>query len=76
MTHPNGQTNVNRVTSFTGRQIRIRMRSVMARLARNVLVGELKDFLLITVTMIKMLPIIPSRKITLKTNTASRLTSL
>ena len=76
MTHPNGQTNVKRVTSFTGRQIRMRMRSVMARLARNVLVGELKDFLLITVTMIKMLPIIPSRKITLKTNTASRLTSL
>lgn len=48
-----------------GVQMRIRSRSVEARLARKVLVGDLKELFCITVKMINRLPSTPSAKITL-----------
>ena len=67
ITQPRGQTKVKRVMSLTGRQMMMIRRSVVARLARKVLVGEqLNDLLLTTVRMMRMLPMIPRMKINLK----------
>ena len=49
-----------------GVQMTIRRRSVEARLARKVLVGDLKELFCITVKMINRLPSTPSAKITLE----------
>ena len=51
-----------------GVQIRMRRRSVVARLARNVLVGDLNDLFCITVKMIRRLPSTPSANINLRVN--------
>ena len=48
-----------------GVQMRMRRRSVEARLARKVLVGDLNDLFCITVKMISRLPSTPSANITL-----------
>ena len=48
-----------------GVQTRMRRRSVEARLARKVLVGDLKDLLCITVRMINTLPSTPRAKVNL-----------
>ena len=40
-------------------------RSVEAKLARNVLVGDLKDFLFITVRIMRTLPPTPSKNVSL-----------
>ena len=58
-------TSDSRVT-FTGRQIVMRRRSVDAKLARNVLVGDLKELFLITVSIIRILPETPKQNIRLK----------
>ena len=49
-----------------GVQMTIRRRSVEARLARKVLVGDLKELFCITVKMISRFPSTPSAKITLE----------
>ena len=49
-----------------GVQTRMRRRSVEARLARNVLVGDLKDLLCITVRMISTLPSTPRANVNLE----------
>ena len=43
-------------------------RSVEAKLARNVLVGDLKEFFFITVRMIRQFPPTPSTKVNLRDN--------
>ena len=55
--------------TLTGRQTTMSSRSVDARLARKVLVGDLKDLLLITVRMIKMFPETPNPKVKLQNKT-------
>ena len=52
--------------TLMGVQMTIRRRSVEARLARKVLVGDLKELFCITVKMINRLPSTPSAKITLE----------
>ena len=54
--------------TLMGVQIRMRRRSVVARLARNVLVGDLNDLFCITVKMIRRLPSTPSANINLRVN--------
>ena len=44
----------------------MRRRSVDAKLARNVLVGDLKELFLITVSIIRILPETPKQNIRLK----------
>ena len=51
--------------TLTGVQMSIRRRSVEARLARKVLVGDLKDVFCITVRMISRLPSTPRAKVSL-----------
>ena len=49
-----------------GRQSTMRRRSVVARLARKVLVGDLKELFLMTVRMMRMLPDTPRAKVRLR----------
>jgi len=65
ITSPKGQVNVNRRNSLIGRQSTMRRRSVVARLARKVLVGDLKELFLMTVRMMRMLPDTPRAKVKL-----------
>ena len=51
--------------TLMGVQMSMRRRSVEARLARKVLVGDLKELFCITIKMISRLPSTPSAKITL-----------
>ena len=51
--------------TLMGVQMRMRRRSVEARLARKVLVGDLKEFFCITVKMMSRFPSTPSANITL-----------
>ena len=53
--------------TFTGRQVRMRKRSIDAKLPRKVLVGDLNEFF-ITVRMMRMLPTTPMIKVILKPN--------
>ena len=53
------------VPTLTGRQITMRSRSAVARLAKKVLVGDLKDDFRITVKMIRMLPHTPRQNVKL-----------
>ena len=52
--------------TLVGRQSTMRRRSVVARLARKVLVGDLKELFLLTVRMMRMLPDTPRAKVRLK----------
>ena len=54
--------------TLTGRQITMRRRSAVARLARKVLVGDLKEDFRITVKMIRMLPHTPRQNVKLEMN--------
>ena len=63
---PKGQTKVNSLISFTGRQTRMRRRSVEARFTRKVFVGDLNELFLITVRMMRRLPDTPKQKIKLQ----------
>ena len=51
---------------MTGKQTMINKRSVVARLARNVLVGDLNEFFFITVRIISMFPETPRANVKLK----------
>ena len=55
------------VITFTGRQVRMRKRSIDAKLPRKVLVGDLNEFFM-TVRMMRMLPTTPRIKVILKAN--------
>ena len=50
---------------MTGRQMSIKRRSVDAKLTRKVFVGDLKDFLLLTVIMMRIFPITPRINVSL-----------
>ena len=52
--------------TLTGRQMTMRRRSAVARLARKVLVGDLKEDFRITVNMIRMLPHTPRQNVKLE----------
>ena len=52
--------------TLTGRQMTMRRRSAVARLARKVLVGDLKEDFRITVKMIRMLPHTPRQNVKLQ----------
>jgi len=54
--------------TFTGRQTTINKRSVVAKLARNVLVGDLKEFHLMMVTMMRRFPVTPKQNMRLQEN--------
>ena len=52
--------------TLIGRQSTMRRRSVVARLARKVLVGDLNELFLLTVRIMRMLPDTPRAKVRLK----------
>ena len=52
--------------TLTGKQTMINKRSVVTRLARNVLVGDLNELFFITVRMIRMFPETPRANVKLK----------
>ena len=53
--------------TFTGRQVRMRKRSIEAKLPRKVLVGDLNEFLM-TVRMMRTLPTTPTINVILRAN--------
>ena len=52
--------------TLTGRQMTMRRRSAVARLARKVLVGQLKEDFFITVKMMRILPDTPRQNVRLQ----------
>ena len=54
--------------TLTGRQTTINKRSVVAKLAKNVLVGDLKEFHLMMVTMMRRFPVTPKQNMRLQEN--------
>ena len=59
-------SNLIKHSTLTGRQTIINRRSAVAKLARNVFVGDLNEDFFITVKMIRMLPDTPREKVKLK----------
>ena len=54
------------VFTLTGRHTTINKRSVVAKLAKKVLVGDLKEFHLMMVTMMRRFPVTPKPNIKLQ----------